>query len=289
MTGFGRGETKSDSGALFTAEIRTLNHKFQEMSIKLPEGYLQCEPAIRTRLAQEIARGRADVFIKKDDRSENAPGLILNHSLVQSILRTGEELRQRYQLQGHISLETMLNMPGVFQAEVGAQDNELDQAAILTALELALGDLNRMRLIEGNNLSLYFQQSTQQIRGYLGEIERQLPTIQADSRQALTAKLKDLSEQIDLDENRLAQELVFLAERSDITEELTRMKSHLEQFDATISSSGSLGKKLDFILQELMREINTISAKSNAYSLTHLAIELKTELSKLREQIQNIE
>jgi uncharacterized protein (TIGR00255 family) len=286
MTGFGHG---SASGADFKVriDIRSVNNRFLDIHTKLPQELASIEMTLKKQIQGALRRGRIDVTVSVE--SLKPVSFEINRPLVSGFLSALAELKRQFNLQGEPSLELVAKLPGALQP---SQDcNQLDEAVmagIVSATSEALASLNEMRVIEGQELAA-------ELLAHLQAIERQLPLIEEQAqrlpfiyREKLIKRAQDmLSGQID--ETRLAQEAVILADRSDISEEITRLKSHIRQVREIIHSNEEAGKKLDFILQEMNREATTILSKSGELAISEAAIVIKTEVEKLREQVQNVE
>jgi len=288
MTGFGQG---SYEGADFkvTLDIRTVNNRYLDTHLRLPQELSGLENRLKKQVQEALKRGRVDITVSL---TQTRPiSMELNRPLIRGYLESVNIVREEFGLSGELDINSLIRLPGVFQNQNGSsQTDETIPAGIQSALAQALDALQQMRALEGKELAA-------ELASRLGIIEAQIPTIEANAsqlpliyRERLEKRIKELmNERGAVDETRLAQEIAYLAERSDITEELARLRSHVSQFGELISKGGEVGKKLDFILQEMNREANTILSKSNNISIGDAAIIIKTEVEKLREQVQNVE
>jgi uncharacterized protein (TIGR00255 family) len=289
MTGFGRGQV---SGENFTVsvEIKTVNNRFLDVNLRLSQELQSIEAELKKLTSNRLARGRVDVNLQYERSSEIV--YELNRPLISGYLHALKEMQDEFALTGEPDLNMIARLPNVLQSkkdELGADFAEAIKRAFVTALD----ELEQMRKIEGKSLK-------DELNFRLSEIEIQLPKIESESanvaeeyRQRLTKRVTEFlaktGTQIELDQGRLAQEVAYLAEKSDIAEEITRLKAHIEQFRTIMEEEKDVGKRLDFLTQELNREANTISSKTNNLIVKESALGIKSEIEKIREQIQNVE
>jgi len=289
MTGFGRGAASGDGFAL-AVEIKTVNNRFLDIHLRLGQELSAIELDIRKRVSARLSRGRVDISINFDRTGETK--YELNQGIIAGYVDALRDIQRQFNLTGDIDVNAVARLPGALTtAREGLNDTE--RAAIYHALDQALNDLETMRASEGAAL-------TDEMRGRVAKIEATVPLIEAQAanlvnayRERLEKRISELvargGQLLDLDAGRLAQEVAYLADRSDVTEELARLKSHLEQFRDALNTSGEIGKRLDFLLQELNREANTVLAKSTDVAIKEAALVVKAEVEKLREQVQNAE
>ena len=288
MTGFGQGSVE---GADFkvTLDLRTVNNRNLDIHLRLPQELAALEPRLKKQVQESLKRGRVDVNVSV---TQTRPVTMeLNRPLIRGYLDALNVMREEFGLGGELDLNGIVRLPGIFLTQNGgAQVEEPVTAGVEQALGKALEALQRMRAVEGRELGA-------ELASRLAIIESQIPTVEAQAgkltdlyRERLEKRIRELLDgRGNVDETRLAQEVAYLAERSDITEEITRLRSHTAQFRELIAQGGEVGKKLDFILQEMNREANTILSKSNDIAIGDAAIVIKTEVEKLREQVQNVE
>ena len=289
MTGFGRGAANGDDFAV-AVEIKTVNNRFLDIHLRLTQELSAIETIIRRRVSARLSRGRVDLNINFDRTGETT--YEVNKPLIAGYVKAIREIQEQFGLPGEIDVNSVARLPG---ALTPARDglNDLNMAGLQRALDEALDNLERMRASEGAALAA-------EMRVRVAKIEAEVPVIEATAtalvdayRQRLQKRIGELmargGQTIELDGSRLAQEVAYLADRSDITEELARLKSHLDQFRSAIDADGEVGKRLDFLLQELNREANTVLAKSTEVSIKDAALAIKAEVEKLREQVQNVE
>jgi uncharacterized protein (TIGR00255 family) len=288
MTGYGRGECQAEHKR-FEAEIRSFNHRYLDVSIRLPRKLNPLEGQVRNLIKQRISRGRLEIAVQLDDSSVSEQKLEIDLSLAKDIHSSLKSLQEQLQLPGEIRLETLTNFRDLFVRKELEIDLEKEWISLQTALENALTNLEQMRKNEGLNLRADFMARLKTVEDLADQIAAKAPVILQGCRDRLAERVAELSGGVEIDPSRLAQEVAFLAERADITEELVRIKSHLNQFRDLLDRPESLGRKMEFLLQEFNREANTIGSKANDASISHLTVEIKSELEKMREQVQNVE
>ena len=288
MTGYGRLET-TGQGRNIVVEVKSVNHRFLEISLRMPQALFPLEMEFKKKIGEKVKRGRIEIFIRLEAETANAPEAILNLEIARNYFAALQRLKDEFGLQEEIGLKTLVGFRDIFSqpAEAAINPDVLKQTA--TALEDALDMLVKMRQEEGAAIYQDMQQRLDSIRGILETINARAPQVILEYQRRLTERIKELTAGYALDDSRLAQEAAILAEKSDITEEIVRMHSHIGQFVTLLQSVEAEGKKIDFLLQEMNREINTIGSKSNDAEIARQVIEAKSELSRLREQAQNIE
>jgi uncharacterized protein (TIGR00255 family) len=288
MTGFGRGES-SQGGKTFIAEVRTVNNRFRDVILRLPKSLQALEDDIRSLVASRIKRGRVEVSVQVGKEGESAYGLELNEPLVTSYLRIIKELSERFGLENRVNPMDLCQLKDVIVFKPEEESADEVRQGISEAMTLALESCDAMRIQEGRAIEQDFMQRIGFIRQCTEKIEERASRVVEEYRRKLRERIEGLSNEIRLDESRLVQEIAIFADRCDITEEISRTRSHLDQFTLYLSSEESVGRKLDFILQEINREINTMSTKASDSTISLTAVEMKAELEKLREQAQNVE
>ncbi|MGQ9693330.1 MAG: YicC/YloC family endoribonuclease [Thermodesulfobacteriota bacterium] len=288
MTGYGRGEWTNENKRV-EVEIKSFNHRYCDVQIHLPRRLNSFEGQVRQLVKQRVSRGRIEVSVQIDDASLAEQRLEVDLDLAKDYLLGLRMLQEKLNLPGEINLETFINFREIFTRKEVEPNLEKEWALLQGAIEEALISLDKMRQEEGAILAQDFHQRQQTIEELVRHIEERAPLALKAYHQRLSQKVQEfcLGEQID--EARLAQEIAYLAERSDISEELVRMKSHLHQFRQMLGRTEPMGRKLEFILQEINREANTIAAKASDAETAQLVVEIKSELEKMREQVQNVE
>lgn len=288
MTGYGRGEYKN-GGVELTVEVKTVNNRYLDSSIKAPRILAAHEETVRTVLREKLTRGHADIFVSLSDKREREKNLYLDEDTAKAYVAAAKRIKSLFpEIQDDISVSGVLRYPDVIKSEdVAAADEEI-LTALKSALSAALEKLNAMREVEGKKLEEDMLSRMQTIEKLVGEVEKRAPIVASNYRQKLEAKMKKILEGVEVDEGRLLTEAALFADKSNIDEELTRLHSHISQF-REICREKLVGRKLDFLVQEFNRETNTICSKSNDLEITRLGLALKNEIEKVREQVQNIE
>jgi uncharacterized protein (TIGR00255 family) len=289
MTGYGRGESQSPTRR-YTVEMKSVNHRYAEVSVRLPREWLFFEDKIKKMVLAECKRGRVDVFVTLEAEALPPKTLRVDWSLIDAYLDAGKELEARYTLTDPLGIKELLKLPDVVQMSEEAADLENETAYLAEAVEAAAEKLTFMRAEEGKRLYVDISERLQRIEATRTGLLERAPEVAADMKQRLYHRIKDwLPDGLEPDEGRLLTEVAIQVDRSDISEELTRLGSHLEQFSETIEQNEPIGRSLDFLLQEMNREVNTIGSKSSDIPIARSVVLLKSELEKIREQIQNIE
>ncbi|MDD3580949.1 MAG: YicC family protein [Desulfobacca sp.] len=290
MTAFGRGQAENSEKRL-VVEIRTLNHRFLDLHFRLPRRFQGLEDRLRELLKSKIARGRVELNLEVMPLGQSNKTLVLDRALLQEAQELLEELRHCCSISEPVRLEHFLRFPELITIQEPVVEDEAANWEILSqALQQALDTIAAMRRTEGQNLANDLRQRLVLINRQLAAISVQAPEVPRLYRERLAARLTQiLPEPALMEETRLLQEVALLADRADISEELTRLSSHLEQFQQSLASSGAVGRKLDFLIQEMHREINTIGSKANDLKISQAVVEIKNELERIREQVQNIE
>ena len=289
MTAYGRADY-SDDDKIFTVEVKSLNNRFRDIVLRIPNTLQAIEDEIRSLISSRIQRGRVEVSIKLERIGKDSDyGLDLNLPLIRSYVRIFRELNEELGLEEKIRPEYLAQIKDVIIFKPVEEDIDAIRPGLQKVLKQAFDSLEKMRTIEGQAIEKDFQDRLNLIEGYLDRIEERSPLVVEEYKTKLKDKINALSQDMEIDEGRLAQEVTIFAGRCDITEEIVRTKSHLKQFRDYLSLDDSIGRRLDFLIQELNREINTISSKASDSSISANAVEIKSELEKLREQTQNVE
>lgn len=288
MTGFGRGEFK-DNGIELTCEVKSVNNRYLDVSIKAPKVFASVEDDIRSKVKERMTRGHLDIFISYTDKRERQKTLVLDEELLKAYVAAAQKAESVLpEIKNDLTLSYLLRIPDVLKSEELTQDDEELKAALFSALQAAITALNSMRSREGEKLENDMLSRMDEIRRLVEAIKKKAPKVAEEHRKKLETRMKKILEEREVDETRLLSEVAIFADKSNIDEELTRLDSHIEQFKE-ICSNQQVGRKLDFLVQEFNREANTICSKSNDLEVTRLALSLKNEIEKVREQVQNIE
>lgn len=288
MTGFGRGEA-SESGRTWIAEMRTVNHRFLDQRVILPRPFTVFEEPVKKMVAAVLDRGRVDITFSMQGLSTVEPQLTVNESAARQYSRCLQQLVDEYGIKGPVTLRDMLTLRDVISLEELRPDMDAEWLLISAALDAALKDCDIMREKEGQALKLDLLGRLSKFEGIVRQIDANIPALQQQRHNDLRLRVSKLLDGLDLDPIRLAQETAIMADKSDVTEEITRIDSHIAQFRAFLTSEEPVGRRLDFLLQEFLREVNTLSSKIANAGIAHLSVEMKNEIEKLREQVQNIE
>jgi len=289
MTGFGRGAVVEDDFAV-TVELKTVNNRFLDVSIRLSSEMQQLESTIKRLIANRLARGRVDVSLQFDRAEEIS--YELNRPLITGFLAAMKDMQQEFSLSGEPDLNVIARLPNVL---ITRKDEISDEfvVAVETAIAAALDDLEKMRGNEGEMLGNELEFRLAEIEKRLGPIGSEAANVGEEYRQRLTKRIGEMlaksDSQIEIDQSRLAQEVAYLADRSDISEEIARLRSHIEHFRGIMKEEKEVGKRLDFLTQELNREANTIASKTGNLIVKEHALAIKSEIEKIREQVQNVE
>ena len=287
MTGFGRSKYEID-GRTYTVEIKSVNHKYSDVSVKLPRFLNYLEDGIRKRVLESISRGKIDVFITFENYSSKGTNIKVNRELAKEYIRELKELAEETELNFDLRLIDVSRLPEILKIE-DDEDEELIGNELMIALDEAIQNFIKMRETEGAKLVEDIKNRIVEIKGKVKEITKYSSTLVEDYIKKLETRVNELLKPGTVDEERLAQEIVIFSDKSSIEEELTRLDSHLEEFLNLLKGSSPVGKKMDFLVQEINRETNTIGSKANCLEITNLVIEIKTEVENIREQVQNIE
>lgn len=288
MTGYGRGTVESD-GQSFTVEIKSVNHRYCDLNIKMPKSFMPLEDRIRKVVQQKINRGKVDIFITQADFGNCSTRAVLDEELADSYVECLNRIREKYDIKEGVSLDLIARFPDVITLKKEEDDLESAWEYLLQALNDAISMLMDMREKEGEKLKENMIEKCSHIQALMDDIEKQSFKIPEEYREKLSDRLKDLLGKYPVDENRLAMEIALFADKSCIDEEIVRLNSHIIQFKDTLNVDEPVGRKLDFILQEMNREANTIASKSTNLEVTRLILNVKNEIEKIREQIQNVE
>ncbi len=293
MTGYAQARAEMD-GWVLRLSLRSVNHRFLDLHVRLPEGFEPVEPRIRQMVRERVRRGHVDVTLNYEPVGPAA--VEVNRDVAAAYLKAVEDLRMQFKMNAEPDLAAILRLPGVIAAPAASLDAEFERltTTVTGCLEDALERLDQMRLLEGRSLAEELGRRLHSISGHVEKIEVLAARARPLYARRLEARLKELLLDAPLEPARLAQEAALAAERSDVSEELARLRSHVQQFEKMLVSGAEAGKKLDFLLQEMQREANTLLSKtpgteSEGLAMADMALEVKSEIEKLREQVQNLE
>ncbi len=288
MTGYGRGEADHD-GAKLSVELNSVNRKQSDIVVSLPRDLVELEPRIRQTINERISRGRMNVLVTLQESANGSRRLALDKSLARSYQEAMVTLQQELNAPGEITIETILQAPGVLRSPEHSVDAAGAWPALQQALSAALVELVKMREREGKHLAKDLIHRLKVIRKEIKEVRSLYPDVVKKYRVSLLERIEKAGLNLPVDDERLLKEISFFADRADISEELTRLESHLAQFAHHLRKNEPVGRTLEFITQEIFRELNTLGAKSNDATISQHVVACKSELEKIREQIQNLE
>ena len=288
MTGFGRCEKVTQEYKI-SVEMKAVNHRYLDLSIKMPKKFNYFEAGIRNLLKKYIQRGKVDIFINFEDYKENKLCLKYNEALACEYMDYFKKIEEKFGIPGDMKVSTLARMPEVLTMEEAPEDEESIWKLLSEAVEEAAEHFIESRATEGENLKKDLLGKLDYMLELVGYIEERSPQILKEYREKLEDKVKELLSTASIDEGRIATEVTIFADKICVDEEVVRLKSHINHTKTELSAGGSVGRKLDFIAQEMNREANTILSKANDLEVSDRAIALKTEIEKVREQIQNIE
>ena len=288
MTGFGRCENATEK-CKFTVELKSVNHRYLDVNLKMPKKLNFFESSIRNLLKEYIERGKVDVFITYEDYSENNFALKYNATLAGEYLKYLNDMAEQFQLENDIRVSTLSRYPEVLIMEEQSLDEKELWSVLEQALRSACEQFVESRVREGEHLKKDLYEKLNNMLGYVDFIEERSPIIMKDYRTRLEDRVRELLGDRQIDENRIVMEVTIFADKICVDEETVRLRSHIQATKDTLEKGGSCGRKLDFIAQEMNREANTILSKANSLEISDTGINLKTDIEKVREQIQNIE
>ena len=289
MTGFGHGEVSNDKNQKVTVEMKSVNHRYCDISLKLPKKLAMFEANIRNIMKEYASRGKIDIYVSYEDLSETAVSLHYNQAMAEEYMQVFKKMQEDFNIETKITAEALAKYPEVVTIEDVQQDEEVWWELLEAALRQAAEKFVETRTIEGANLKRDLLGKLDQMAADVAFIERRSPQIIAEYRAKLEEKVKEFLEDSAIEENRIAAEVTLYADKIAVDEEIVRLQSHISSMTDVLESDESIGRKLDFMAQEMNREANTILSKSSDVDLADHAIELKTNVEEVREQIQNIE
>lgn len=291
MTGYGRAQRVYGSRTV-TIELRSVNNRYLDCTVKMPRAYISAEDALKGRIQALVARGKVDVFVTVVSAGDKSVTVTVNEPLAKAYLEALYQLSQldeRKQLQEGCTITELARFPDVLTAEKGEEDLEELKEQLLAVLEEAVDDFSAMRTREGDKLRDDILGRAGRIEELVAMVEERSPGIVADYRARLSAKMAEVLQNTQIDESRILTEAAIYADKVAVDEETVRLKSHLSQLRQMLSQGGAVGRKLDFLIQEFNREANTIGSKCNDIETTRYVVDIKAEIEKIREQVQNIE
>ena len=288
MTGYGNA-SEIRGGREISAEIRSVNNRYLDCTVKLPRAFAYAEDAVKQTVKQYVTRGKVEVYISMSASEDADVKVSLNRPVLEGYLEAMRSIAQEYNVRDDISVNSLSRLPDVFLVEKAREDEDQIREDIVAVVTAALEKYNAMREREGQALAADLTAKGQNILSYVAKVEARSPITLNEYRARLTAKMQEVLENTNLDESRILQEAAVYADKIAVDEEIVRLRSHLKQLEGMLRGSEPVGRKLDFLLQEMNRETNTIGSKGNDLEQARTVVEMKAELEKIREQIQNIE
>lgn len=288
MTGYGRHEAIA-GGKKILAEIKSVNHRYSDYNIKVPRYYGFLEDKVRKFAAEKINRGKVDIYVSVENYEENDKDILLNEKYAESYIAALHQLRDKFELADDISVMSVAENPDVFKLERKEEDEEALWELVRNVFSQALDSFIAMREREGERIQMDLEARVEYMKNLAKNIDERSPKTVEEYRQKLYTKIKEILEERDVDENRILTEVAIFADKVAVNEETVRLDSHFQEFYEIIRDDSPSGRRLDFLVQEINREINTIGSKASDIEISKVVLELKGELEKLREQIQNIE
>ncbi len=288
MTGFGRCEVSGEEKKL-TVEMKSVNHKYFDANIRMPRKLAMYENQVRCQMKKYLERGKIDVFITVEDLGGGAGNLHYNEAMAETYLNCFQKMSERFHIENTVTTVDLARLPEIFTMEEPEEDQEKTKELLIQAVDGACRMMEEARAKEGERLRTDLLGKLEQLKKHVDFIEQRFPAVLEEYRSKLKQRVMEVLEQAELDESRIAAEVTMYTDRTCVDEELVRLRSHIQMVEDTLLSDGSMGKKLDFLAQEMNREANTILSKSGDLEITNTGIGLKTGIEKIREQIQNIE
>lgn len=288
MTGFGRAK-QTLTGLDITVEIKSVNHRYFEFSSRLPRAYMFLEEQLKSFIREKVTRGKVEVSVLIDDRRENAVELEINRAYADAYVAALHNLAKTYRIKDDVKMSLLANNPEIFTARRRETDSEQVSAAVLEVAGVALSNFVTMRAVEGERLVADVTDRSNAILNLVSFIEERSPQTVKEYRERIEEKIRELLGDVHIDEQRLLTETALFADKIAVAEETVRLRSHIKQLGEMFAEGGAIGRKLDFIVQEMNREANTIGSKAQDLEIGKAVVDIKSEIEKIREQIQNIE
>ena len=288
MTGYGRGEAELNNRTI-VIELRSVNNRYLDCSVRLPRSCSFAEEGIKSRVKAATSRGKVDVFVSVDSTQADAVAVKVNRPLAESYLKAFGELSEAFDIRNDVTVSVLSRFPDVLTVEKLPQDQDALASDLYAALDLALADFDRMRSTEGEKLKQDLLCKLAHLEDFVTQVEARSPQTVKEYRERLLAKLQEVLNNTQIDEGRILTEAAIFADKVAVDEETVRLRSHIAQFRDLLEQGGIVGRKIDFLIQEMNRETNTIGSKCTDLAISHVVVDMKSEIEKLREQVQNIE
>lgn len=288
MTGFGRGEAEI-GGHCFTVELKSVNHRYLDMNIRTPRFLMFLEDFIRSEVKKRLARGRVDIFVNYKDTSGSLGTMQVNLEAAKQYVKAAETILAGVMVENDLSITSLMRMEGVITFEEAEKDETVLKEALSAALTQALDNIIAARLTEGKNMAKDLLERKETLAEILAGIEQREPLVVEEYREKLRVKVEEYMAGSGIDENRFNSEILYFSDKASITEEIVRIHSHLKELEQLLNSPEATGRSMDFLIQELNREFNTIGSKASDITITKAVLTAKGEIERIREQIQNME
>ena len=288
MTGYGRGEA-TIGGRRIVFEIKSVNHKFFEFNSRITRGYLFLEDKLKAYVQGKISRGKVDVFLQIETLEETDVQVLVNHSLASAYVKALEELQERYQLPDGPSLALLSKYSDIFSVHKAPEDEDAVWEAVRQVADMAIASFLKMREAEGARLKADILEKAGEVIALVDQVDQVTPETVEAYRERLRAKIEELLQDNRFDEQRVLTEVAIFADKVAVDEETVRLRSHFQQLQKLVDSDGPVGRKIDFLVQEMNREANTIGSKSVNSKIAYLVVDIKALIEKIREQVQNVE
>ena len=288
MTGYGRAR-EMKNGRDITVELRSVNNRYLDQTVKMPRAYLFAEDAVKAKVQGAVSRGKVDVFITIDSTGADETVVTVNENLARGYYDALTRLKEMFTLEGEVSPSTLAKFPDVLTVSKAEEDLESISADICAVLDDAIAAYNNMRAVEGQKLAEDIGGRVTTIETVVGKVEKRSPQTVQEYRDKLTAKMQEVLQSTTIDEGRILQEAAIYADKIAVDEETVRLRSHIAQLRAMLQNDQPMGRKMDFLIQEVNRECNTIGSKCNDLAIAQDVVNMKAEVAKIREQVQNIE
>ncbi|MBO5222899.1 MAG: YicC family protein [Clostridia bacterium] len=288
MTGYGKYSVEKNDRIL-TIELKTVNNRFLDVSPHMPKIFACCEDIVRKTLKSELSRGNVDVYFDYENNSEKSKQVSVDYALADEFVRAANDVAERYGFASDFNVTKLISLPEVLSVKDGGDDDNILKELVEECIKGACASLNAMREKEGVTIKADLKRLIDNIDGYLQKAITRAPLVVEEYRNKIQTRITEILENVELDEARLLNEVAFFADKADINEEIQRLTSHIKQYNDILESNEPAGRKLDFLSQEINREINTMGSKSNDKELTSYVLAMKNELEKIKEQIRNVE
>ena len=289
MTGYGKANVVCE-GRELTIELKAVNHRFLDLNIKMPKIFSCCEDILRKTIAQNVSRGHIDVYVNYSDKSEKEKHVDIDFGLAAGYVEAARQLAEKFEgIQNDFTLNSLMRIPDVLKAVAPEEDEEFLKSLVSKTVSIACDDLNEMRRFEGEKIKDDLLSRIDNVENFVVQIKEKAPDVAEEYSEKLKIRISEALADVDYDESKFLNEVAFFIDKANIDEEIARLFSHVSHFRQLIGEDDCAGRKLDFLVQELNREANTICSKSNNAQLTSIALSLKNEIEKIREQVQNAE